>query len=304
MPSTLETGSSPGIALWPANLNGELGSMPDWLERVEERLSEADRAGASILLMPELACLQWLRFAPKALSVQKQPAWLSARTADALPALQDMARRHRMLVVPGSFPFETGAGFRNRAFALLPDGSSHVHDKLDLTPGEDGGAGWTLTRGKMLSIFEYANVRIGLLVCLDVELIRVVARLAELDVDLLLVPAGTRGNASFHRVFDCAKARAIELRCAVAVVGGTGRTDTEEYVGGAAVFLPCEPELGDSGIATHAGPFPPSSGFDGLFVAHDPMIERIRAIRHGSGGAGDQPAGFRASLIDVRLSLA
>src|SRR3546814_7527676 len=48
-------------------------------------------------------------------------------------------------------------------------------------------------------------------------------RLAPLDPDLILVPSMTAKLSGYSRVFSCAKARAIELLCAVAATGVIGR---------------------------------------------------------------------------------
>src|SRR3546814_13551925 len=64
--------------------------------------------------------------------------------------------------------------------------------------------------------------------------------------------------SGYSRVFSCAKARAIELLCAVAATGVIGRapgsTQNPTNVSACAVYLPCEPSLGMDGVLGPTAP--------------------------------------------------
>lgn len=279
------------LALWSPNLNTPLASLDEWLERVEERLGESARAGARLLVLPEHAVIAWLQFAPP-LETIEEPGWIARQARRAVPALRDMVQRHGVGLVPGSIPYRPHdrGGLVNRAFMITPEGRICHHDKLELTPSERSAGCWQLERGSDVRVCEWRGLRIATLICLDVQLTRVIAGLAQLDVDLLLVPSATNDVAGYHRVFDCAKARAVELQCAVAIVGLMGRTHDESFVGGAAVYLPCEPSLGESGVAASAGPFSAETTGDHFLLVPDLPFEDCRRIRQGAAEAQVQPA--------------
>lgn len=94
-----------------------------------------------------------------------------------------------------------------------------TQDKLCLTPFEKDPEDWNLSPGSELRIFKLNGYRIVVLICLDIEMPALSAKLASFDIDLILVPSMTLKPAGYHRVFGCAKARAVELLAAVAAVG-------------------------------------------------------------------------------------
>ena len=73
-----------------------------------------------------------------------------------------------------------------------------------------------------MNIIPWEGLRVAIVVCLDVELTSLWARLAKLDLDLVLVPAKTDMLSGYCRVFGCAKTRAIELQTIVCAVGAVG----------------------------------------------------------------------------------
>ena len=279
------------LALWSPNLSAPFGSLDEWLGKFDAKLRDASRAGASILIAPELISLSWMGFAPS-MPIADEPGWLAREAKRALPALRDLSREHGVALVPGSMPYPAadGRGCVNRAFLITPGGGVHHHDKLELTPSERTVGKWTLERGADVRVYEWNGLRIAVLICLDVQLTRVIARLAGHDVDLLVVPTATNDLAGYHRVFDCAKARAVELQCAVAAVGLIGVSGSESYVGGASVYLPCEPSLGESGVVSSAGPFSAESTQEIFTIVPDVPFHEIRRIRHGAAEARAQPA--------------
>src|SRR3546814_15846107 len=85
----------------------------------------------------------------------------STRTATLFP--------YTTLFRSGTMPWDTGAGFANRAWLLLPDGRAIAQDKLCLTPGEQDAASWDLVPGDTLQVVEWEGLKVVILICLDVE---------------------------------------------------------------------------------------------------------------------------------------
>lgn len=286
------------IALWALNLDQPLARRDDWLDQVDRRMADATRGGAELLVLPEYASAAWLSFAPAALAADLEVGWMAGEARNILPAVHELARHHELAVLAGSCPALEGGAYRNRAWLLLPDGRAISQDKLCLTPAECDPRSWLLEPGHLVQIVEWQGVRLAILVCLDVELPALAARLAYERVDLILVPSQTAGETGFARVTACARARAVELMCATCVAGCIGPAGSERFsnVGGAAAYVPCEPALGTSGIVLEEGPFQTTSGPGPLFFARLPLAE-IRRLR--AGAAEVWPGAWRADHVRI-----
>ena len=296
-------------ALWAINLEPPATNLGAWVAGVEARMADAQAAGARLLVLPEFACAQWLSFAPVGLPVNQQIPWLASLTGEALAALRPLPARYGVALLPGTMPFaapghqEGAPRHLNRAWLLLPDGGAFTQDKLCLTPSEQDPAGWLLTPGATVNVIPWEGVRVAIVVCLDVEFTSLWARLAKLDLDLVLVPAKTDMLSGYYRVFGCAKARAIELQTIVCAVGAVGTPlgdpAVDTVVGGAAAFLPCEATLGVTGIASALEPHAAASGLSPLLYATDLPIGACRRIRHGEAEAEVWPGSWPADHITI-----
>jgi predicted amidohydrolase len=297
------------IALWATNLEPPLASLADWTTRVEARMAEAQAAGAGLLVMPEFACAQWLSFAPPGLPAHDQVPWLAGMAEQALPALQQLPARYGLALLPGTTPFafpdrgDGVPGHLNRAWLLLPDGRVFHQEKIALTPSEQNPAAWRLTPGTQVNVIPWLGLRIAIVVCLDVEFTALFARLARLDLDLILVPAKVDLLSGYYRVLGCAKARAIELQTTVAVVGAIGsplgKPALDTVVGAAAVFIPCEASLHVTGVAAALEPLPATSGISPMLYAHHVPLGACRRIRHGAAEAEVWPGSWSADHITI-----
>ena len=160
-----------------------------------------------------------------------------------------------------------------------------------------------LTPGATVNVIPWEGLRVAIVVCLDVEFTSLWARLAKLDLDLVLVPAKTDMLSGYYRVFGCAKARAIELQTIVCAVGAVGTPlglpAVDTVVGGAAAFLPCEAALGYTGIAAALEPHAAASGLSPLLYTPDLPIGFCRRIRHGAAEAEVWPGSWAADRITV-----
>jgi predicted amidohydrolase len=297
------------VALWATNLEPPVVSLAAWVASVEARLAEAQAAGARLLVLPEFACAQWLAFAPPGLGLAQQVPWLAATAGPALEALRPLPARYGVALLPGTMPFAQPGGeagtsnHLNRAWLLLPDGRAFAQDKLCLTPSEQNPQGWQLTPGTTVNVIVWEGLRVAIVVCLDVELTSLWARLAKLDLDLVIVPAKTDMISGYYRVFGCAKARAIELQtvvCAVGAVGSPlGHPALDTVVGGAAAFLPCDASLGYSGVAAALEPHAAGSGLSPILVAPDLPVGHCRRIRHGAAEAEVWPGAWEADRVTI-----
>jgi len=279
------------VALWCMRLGRTAPDLEQWTANVDAALANAADRGAELMVMPEWVAKQWLAFAPADLAPRDEVAWLARQVPQALDLLRPLAARHGVALLAGSMAVDApGAAppWRNRAHLFLPDGNEIHHDKLCLTPSERDPEDWHLSTGSTVRVFDLNGVRTAMLICLDVELPALSARLAAADIDLLLVPSYTSRLSGYNRVFSCAKARAVELLATVCAVGCFGGLETAngtsfQSTGGASVFVPCEPELGMTGVLEELPARASGEGPGPTLVADIPVAE-IRAKREASGG--------------------
>ncbi len=295
------------IALWATNLGKPVDSMNAWIASVDACMERAAADGADLLLMPEYAAEQWLSYAPPDLALNDEIAWLAGQSSFALEALRELPTRHGIALLAGTMPVRVERGLDgepplvNRAHLLLPEGNVEHQDKLCLTPVERDPDGWHLSAGSTLRIVTWRGVRIVTLICLDIELPALAARIAAFDVDLVLVPSMTASLAGYNRVFCCARARATELLAAVCAVGCIGAvTRPRERPGstsGAALYLPCERAFTSTGIAAE---FPPIDRHDDrgpMLVVPDVPIARMRDLRRT--GAEVWPGAWHGDHVSI-----
>lgn len=287
------------------NLGHTAPDLEGWAANVEAGVAEAAAGGADVLVMPEWIAKQWLAFAPRDLTGRDEVAWLAEQTPEALELIQPCAARHGIALVPGSMPVHSSDDtppWLNRAHVLLPDGRATHHDKLCLTPSERDPTDWNLSTGSVVRTFDLNGVRCAVLICLDIELPALSARLAAAGIDVLLVPSYTSRLSGYSRVFSCARARAVELLAAVCPVGCfgelTGANGTVfQSTSAAAVYIPCEPELGMTGVLDELPTRDRGEG-RGTMLISDVPVGRIRALRESEAGEV-WPGAWDASKVTV-----
>lgn len=295
-------GDALNIALWATNLGVPVSGLEDWAAHLDRQMMSAKADGAAIFVMPEYVSEQWLAFKPDGLAPNREMAWMADLATQAVEQAASLAAKHDMLLVAGSMPWHCeGGGQSNRAVVLTPEGGRYFQDKLSLTPGEQDPMAWKLSPGAQVQIIKWRGLRFAVLICLDIEMPALSCLIAPQSVDLVIVPSMTEQPSGYNRVFGCARARAVELMTAVAVVGTTGRaintTQNETNYSGAAVYVPCEPELGYDGVFANQTPGWGDGESGPLLVARDVPIGVIRKLR--AGDAEVWPGGRTASHVKI-----
>jgi predicted amidohydrolase len=288
------------IALWSFNLGRAPSSVRMLVEQIEEGLKRAAGEGTLLLVLPEYLVECCLAFKPDGLKPQEEMSFLADVGVELVSLLSPLPEKYDISLLAGSMPVKRANGITNTAFLLTTDGRQIQQDKLSLTPFEKNPDFWHLTPGGQLQVFELEGVRMAILICLDVEMPALSCILAGKDLDLLLVPSMTEKHSGYHRVYGCAKARAIELMCAVAVCGtvgaSKGTTQNDTNVSGAALYLPCEEDFGFKGIADEVFPTDGTSGEEPFLIATVP-VKQMRKLK--SGTAEVWPGGWTADHISV-----
>lgn len=229
-------------------------SGPEALAEVIMKLVEDSwDSGADLVMLPEFT---WMAMEPLIAAGAEKPLQCIAETfwRQFLPGIQMRLSRPGKAVVLGTVPvMETDGGLRNRA-PIFADGSLMHQDKLHLTPWEQA-----FTPGDTLHIWNFGGFRIAVIICLDIEIPELAARLRDSAVDLILCPSATETILGTERVNRCASARAVELGCYVGVthLTGTGRSELIDVnVGRAALYRPSQAAFKDATRVEQTEDFP------------------------------------------------
>lgn len=288
------------ISLCSLNLGFSPRSPREFADHLDARMAKAKEEGARLAMFPEYAIEGALAFKPEGLPPTGEISFMADAGADLVEHVRGLPEKHGLSLLCGTMPVRSGDGFTNTAILLTSDGREIRQDKLCLTPGEQDAESWVLTPGSVLRVFELDGLRIAILICLDIEMPALSCRLAAENIDLLLVPSMTEMLSGYHRVFGCAKARAVELMTAVAVCGtvgaARGTTQMPSNVSGAALYLPCEAEFGFNGIGGELAPTGGDAGEEPFLTASVP-IDAMRQLR--SGAAEVWPGAWSADGIQL-----
>jgi predicted amidohydrolase len=217
---------------------GDAGKTIDaFAEEVMHRIETAWAGGVDIVLLPEYL---WAALEPllpdkdAGMDDIAKVVWV-----DLMPRLKQRLSRKGKHAVLGTAPYldPSNRHLYNRAI-IFSDGRLLHQDKLFLTPWEH-----EFRAGKELYVFEMSGLRVAVVICLDIEVPELSARLRGLNIDLLLVPSATETLYGSERVTRCASARAIELGCAVLVCPLVGKCDSSMVnvnLGKIAMYLPAQ----------------------------------------------------------------
>lgn len=273
------------ISLWIYDLARPCVSYREWIGLVSEAVKVAAGQDSRLLVMPELVGLHWAAH----LGAEGRPAaevisLIAGMAPTLIEDLTSLAKRHRIYILAGSFPRNSEDGIVNRALLVGPEGLVVEHDKLCLTPIEKAEFG--VRPGQRLTVFELDGWRGVILTCLDIEQPWLACQLGTLDLDFVLVPSMTMTADGYHRVFSCSKSRAVELQAAICVVGAVGSTPYTAFhptnYSGAAVYIPCEADLGYTGVLLDIPPRADSPAGNSIELAcTDIPLDTIRAMRKG-----------------------
>ncbi len=203
---------------------------------MHDLVSAAHDEGATLLVLPELFCLELLGLEPH-LADTKAPRYLVQYAQAIEDWLARIARISGLVIVGGSH-FREGADgeILNACPVALPDGTLLFQLKNNLTAYED--RAWGLGRGKGLQAMPDP---LGVLVCYDSEFPEAGRRLAGSGAKVLAVPSWTETRRGFQRVRWSCLARAIENGVFVlhaSLVGDLGGEPVPSTFGSAAILAP------------------------------------------------------------------
>lgn len=150
-----------------------------------------------------------------------------------LQAVQQAVRERNVSVVIGLVEGDAG-NYYNTSVLITPDGIALRYRKTHLWPSERA----DITPGDRFVTTLWNGVRVGLLICYDIELPETARALAQLGAELIIV---TNGNMDpygpVHRTAIMARAQENQVFCVMVNRAGQG-DDGLVFAGGSAVVDP------------------------------------------------------------------
>jgi predicted amidohydrolase len=181
---------------------------------------------------------------------------LAQYTQECRDRFVQLAISYNINIITGSMPLIREDKLYNIGYVCRRNGTYDSYEKMHVTPDET--RYWGLSGSDKLKIFETDSGKIGVLICYDVEFPELPRLLAEQDMKILFVPFLTDTQNGYSRVRYCARARAIENECFVAIAGSVGNlpkvSNMNIQYGQSAVFTPCDFAFPTNGIKTEATP--------------------------------------------------
>ncbi|RZS93309.1 bifunctional GNAT family N-acetyltransferase/carbon-nitrogen hydrolase family protein [Aquimarina brevivitae] len=181
---------------------------------------------------------------------------LAKHTDEVIRRFSELAISYNINIITGSMPEMKDDLLYNVGYLCKRDGTTERYEKLHVTPDEE--KVWGMQGGNELRTFDTDCGRVGVLICYDSEFPELSRLLADEGMDILFVPFLTDTQNGYSRVRNCARARAIENECYVAIAGSVGNLPKVENMdiqyAQSTVFTPCDFAFPSNGIKAETTP--------------------------------------------------
>ncbi len=206
-----------------------VGNIPENLDKIEVAARDAAAQGGRLLITPELALTGY--GADHSFIHLAVPA--NSHVTD---RLDDIARRNNIAIIAG-FAQQDGDAIFNSALFTEGRGETRIYRKSHLYgPYEKH---WFCADDPSSVLIAVENIKIGMLICYDVEFPENVRRLAKAGADLVVVPTALPSGASGHFIANhMIRVRAFENQVFLAYVNHCGSDEKFSYAGLSQVAAP------------------------------------------------------------------
>jgi len=181
---------------------------------------------------------------------------LAKYTDEMLERFLQLAISYNVNIITGSMPYMKGESLHNIGYLVRRNGTYEQYEKIHVTPDET--KYWGVKGGKKIEVFETDCGPVGIMICYDVEFPELSRILAQEGMKILFVPFLTDTQNGYSRVRNCARARAIENECYVALAGAVGNLpkvhNMDIQYAQSVVFTPCDFSFPTNGIKAEATP--------------------------------------------------
>jgi predicted amidohydrolase len=218
----------------------ELPTVAAYRKKITDWVVEAVLQGAEILVFPEYGAMELSAIGDRGRDLMDSLAAVSDMTSEIIALHQQLAKQHGVMIVAGSGPLRTAGGVCNVAQVFGPNGRHESFTKIMPTPWER--EQWGIAGGRTLKLFDVGGVKVGLLICYDIEFPLLSRALAEAGAQIILAPSNTETEWGYWRVRTGCAARALENQIYTVhspCVGPAGFcAAVERNVGMAGIFAP------------------------------------------------------------------
>ena len=181
---------------------------------------------------------------------------LAKHTAAIVQRFSELAVSYNINIITGSMPEIKDGLLYNVGYLCKRDGAVERYEKIHVTPDE--AKVWGMQVGHKVQTFDTDCGKIGILICYDSEFPELSRLLSDDGMEILFVPFLTDTQNGYSRVRYCARARAIENECYVAIAGSVGNLpnvhNMDIQYAQSAVFTPCDFAFPSNGIKAEATP--------------------------------------------------
>ena len=227
----------------------------DMYEQIEYFVDAVSAYQSDFILFPEFFNAPLLarhNDLPESLAIRK----LAEYTEDIRDRFIQLAISYNVNIVTGSMPLIRDDKLYNVGFLCHRNGTYDRYEKIHVTPDEV--KAWGLSGSDILKVYDTDCGKIGILICYDVEFPELSRLLADQGMKILFVPFLTDTQNGYSRVRYCARARAIENECFVAIAGSVGNLPKVHNMNiqyaQSAVFTPCDFAFPTNGVKNEATP--------------------------------------------------
>jgi 5-aminopentanamidase len=210
-------------------MRSTLGDVAANVEKIRRFAHEAAANGAKLLIAPELALNGY------------GAAHLLATTAQSssgpgVSALADIARSSGIAIVAG-FAEQAGPACFNSAVYVNMHGQQAIYRKTNLFASYE--RSWFAAGDPSCIMVDLDGIKLGFLICYDVEFPENVRRLALAGVDLVVVPTALPAGPSADFILDhMIKVRAFENQAHVAYINNAGTSGDYTFAGRSQIAAP------------------------------------------------------------------
>lgn len=194
--------------------------------RAARAVRAAARRGAKLVVFPEMFLTGY--------EVMPQLSVVAMRQTSApIRAVRQIARDHATAILVG-YPELRADGVYNSSMFIMPTGDvAGIYRKVHLFDAERG----HFRPGHRYCVLHFGTVRVGLLICYDLEFPEAARTLSLRGADILAVC--TANMAPYRHAQDVfVRARALENHAFVALANRVGREDRTVFIGGSGVWDP------------------------------------------------------------------
>ena len=231
------------------------GSLDELMQQAEYFIDAVSGYRADFALFPEFFNAP-LMAENNHLSESEAIRELAKHTAQIVQQFSAFSISYNINIISGSMPEVKDGLLYNVGYLCKRDGSIERYEKLHVTPDE--AKVWGMQGGTVLKTFDTDCGKIGILICYDSEFPELSRLLADDGMDILFVPFLTDTQNGYSRVRNCARARAIENECYVAIAGSVGNLpkvhNMDIQFAQSMVFTPCDFSFPTNGIKAEATP--------------------------------------------------